>query len=58
MAKGKNIGIRLDDDLRMKLKYVSDYDGRSMNNLVVRLIQSHIKEFETAHGPIDLGDEK
>lgn len=49
----KNLGIRLDDTLRLKLKYVSDYDGRSMNNMVVRLIQEHIQAFETEHGPIE-----
>ena len=58
MAKEKNIGIRIDDELRLKLKYVADYDDRSMNNLVVRLIQSYIQNFEKKHGPIDLGEEK
>ena len=58
MQKCKNIVIRLNDALRRKLKYAADYDGRPMNNMVVRLVQQCSREFEEAHGPIDLGEKK
>lgn len=54
MSKHKNIGLRLDDVTRKKLKYVAEYDGRSMSNLVLRLVQECIRKFEGENGPIEV----
>ena len=58
MTKNKSLGIRVDDELRYKIRYIADYDGRSVNNLVMRLIQQCIRDFETENGPIPVPDEK
>ena len=52
MTKNKNLGIRVDDDVRHKIKYIALYHGRSVNNMVVQLILACIREFEAQHGPI------
>ena len=58
MTKNKSLGIRVDDELRHKIRYIAEYDGRSVNNLVMRLIQQCIREFEAENGPIPTSNDK
>ena len=58
MTKNKSLGIRVDDELRHKIRYIAEYDGRSVNNLVMRLIQQCIRDFEAEHGSIPIPDDK
>ena len=51
---GKRLGLRLDSALHDKLHYISQYDGRSANGVVIYLIWRRIGQFERAHGKIDL----
>ena len=32
------LGVRIEDDLKEKLKYIADYNGRSMNKEIEQLI--------------------
>jgi len=52
MTNNKNLGVRVDDEMRHKIKYIATYHGRSVNNLVVRLIAACIRDFEAKNGPI------
>lgn len=53
MAKSKHLGIRVEDDLHYKLKYISQYEGRSMNGQIIYLINQCIKKFEAENGKIE-----
>lgn len=50
------LSIRMDKELHDKIQYVSKYDGRSMSNLILHLIQNCVREFEKEHGPITKED--
>lgn len=47
------LGVRIEDDLKEKLKYIADYNGRSMNKEIEQLIIRHVRQFEKDNGPID-----
>lgn len=47
------LGVRIEDDLKEKLKYIADYNGRSMNKEIEQLIIKHVRQFEKDNGPID-----
>ena len=57
MEKKKHLSLRLDDETRRRLKYVSQYEGRSINGQVMHLINLCISDFEREHGPIELPEE-
>ena len=48
------LGVRIEDDLKEKLKYIADYNGRSMNKEIEQLIIRHVRQFEKDNGKIDL----
>lgn len=48
----KSISFRFDDELLEKLRYVADYEGRTMNGQVMYLVKQAIREFEKQQGPI------
>ena len=50
----KHLGLRLNDETHFKLKYIADYEGRSINKQVIYLIQKCIREFEKEHGEIEM----
>lgn len=52
MNKPNHLSIRTEKQLHDKLQYVSAYEGRSMSGQILYLIQSCIRDFEKAHGPI------
>ncbi len=58
MDKHKHLGIRVDELLHAKLRYISEYEGRSMNGQILYLIQTCIREFEKENGPIPKGASK
>ena len=51
--KDKHIGLRCTDDLLRKLKYISEYEGRSINGEIIYLINSEIRRFEAEIGKIE-----
>ena len=48
------LGVRLNDSLKEKLKFVADYNGRSMSKEIEHLVIKHVEQFEKEHGPIDV----
>lgn len=48
----KNIGLRVSPEIRRKLNYIAEYEGRTINGQTLYLIQRCIREFEKEHGPI------
>ena len=56
--EGKHLGLRIDESTHSKLKYIADYEGRSINKQVIYLVQKCIREFEKEHGEIAVSAEK
>ena len=52
----KHLGIEIEPDLHAKLKYISKYEGRSINGQILYLVRKCIKEFESAEGEIQISD--
>lgn len=50
--KNKHIGLRCTDEVLKKLKYLSAYEGRSINGEILYLINQAIREFENKNGTI------
>ena len=48
----KNIGLRVSPEVNNKLRYIAEYEGRTINGQAYYLILSCIREFEKEHGPI------
>lgn len=53
----KHLGLEIDPELHNKLRYISKYEGRSMNGQLLYLVRQCVKEFEIKEGPIP-DDEK
>lgn len=52
MEKQKHLGLRIDPETHRKLKYIVEYEGRSMNGEVLYLIRQAIAEHEKKYGEI------
>lgn len=50
----KHLGIEVPPELHYKLHYIAKYEGRSANGQILYLIRRCIREFEEAHGQIEL----
>lgn len=46
--------LRIDPDLLEKLGYIAEYEGRTKNKELERLVKLHIAKFEQEHGKIEL----
>lgn len=57
MEKKKHLSLRLDDQTRLKLRYIAKYEGRSINGQVMHLIYRCIHDYEAEHGEIDTKEE-
>ena len=57
MEKKKHLSLRLDDETRLKLRYIAKYEGRSINGQVMHLIYRCIRDYEAEHGEIDTKEE-
>ncbi len=53
----KHFGLRIDDKLLKKFRYVCAYEGRSANRQLLQLIIKCIAEYEGKHGKIELDEE-
>ena len=53
METTKHLGLRIDEDTHRKLKFLSEYEGRSINGEVLYLIRQAIIEHEKEHGKIE-----
>ncbi len=55
--RNKHIGLRCTAQTLEKLKYIAEYEGRSINGEILYLINSAIRDFETKNGTIENGNE-
>ena len=46
--------LRIDPDLLEKLGYIAEYEGRTKNKELERLVKQHIAQFEQEHSKIEL----
>lgn len=51
-------GLRLNESLYEKIKYLSVKEQRSLNNLIEYIVQQYVNEYETNHGSIQIPDEE
>ena len=49
----KNISIRIEEEMRDKVAFIAEYEGRSMNSHILVLIRKDIKMFEELYGKIE-----
>lgn len=52
--KNKHIGLRCTEETLYKLKYVAEYEGRSLNGEIIHLINLAIRQFESSNGTISM----
>lgn len=52
--KLKDFSLRIEDEELKKLHYISDYNDRSVNRELLRVIRQHIAKFEAENGPIEI----
>lgn len=57
-SKKKQTGLRLNDSMYAKIKYLSDNDGRSINNYVENVLRKYLESYEREHGPIPVDTHK
>lgn len=57
--ENKHLGIEIDPELHRKIKYIAEYEGRSINGQILYLIRQCVRNFESTNEPIPAGsDEK
>jgi len=49
----KSVSIRIEEEMLIKLGFVADYEGRSINSHILVLIRENIQAFENTNGNID-----
>ncbi|MBE7036183.1 MAG: hypothetical protein E7403_02695 [Ruminococcaceae bacterium] len=50
----RHFGLRIDDELLRKFRYVCEYDGRSANGKILHMIRKCVAEYEKEFGEIVL----
>ncbi|MCL2827347.1 MAG: Arc family DNA-binding protein [Oscillospiraceae bacterium] len=50
-------GLRLEEDMLIKITYIAKRNRRSLNAQLEFLAQTCIEEYESAHGEIPISDE-
>lgn len=56
MGKERHFGLRIEDELLKKFRYVCDYNGRSANGQLLYMIRKSVVEYEKENGKIDLDE--
>ena len=46
--------LRVEQELLDQLGYIAEYEGRTKNKELEQMIKRRVREFEAAHGKIDL----
>jgi hypothetical protein len=47
-------GLRLDDELYLKLKAIAKIENRSYNQQAVYILKAFVSDYEAAHGVIEV----
>ena len=55
--KNKHLGIEIDPELHHKLRYIAEFEGRSINRQILHLVRQCIRQFEEQEGTIALPTE-
>ena len=50
--ENKHLDIEIDPTLHRKIKYISEYEGRSINGQILYLIRQCIRNYEVENGEI------
>lgn len=50
----KHLGIEIAPELHAKLKYIAEYEGRSINGQILYLVRQCIKQFESENEIIEI----
>jgi len=50
-------GLRMPDELYLKLKYLANKDNRSYNQEAVHILKSYVEEYESKYGIINVNTE-
>lgn len=50
-------GVRMDDELYLKLKYIAKVENRSYNQEAVHILQKYVAEYEEQNGSISVSPE-
>lgn len=56
MKKERHFGLRIDDELLQKFRYICEYEGRSANGQILFMIRRRVAAFEKEHGEIPTKD--
>lgn len=54
----KHLGIEIDPSLHRKIKFIAEYEGRSINGQILYLVRQCIKNYEAENGEIPDETEK
>ena len=49
----KSVSIRFEEEMRKKISYIAEYEGRSVNSEVLCLVRERILAFEHENGKIE-----
>ncbi len=47
-------GLRMEDELYLKLKYIATKENRSYNQEAVHILKTFVEQYETEHGTISV----
>lgn len=47
-------GLRMEDELYLKLKYIAVKENRSYNQEAVHILKTFVEQYETEHGAISV----
>lgn len=50
--KMRHLSIRIEDTLRLKLRYLADAEARSMNGLILHVLREYVRKYEALYGVI------
>lgn len=50
--ENKHLGIEIDPNTHRKIKYIAEYEGRSINGQILYLVRKCIEKYEQEHGEI------
>ncbi len=58
MKNERHFGLRIDDTLLRKFRYVCEYDGRSANGKLLHMIRKCVADYEKEFGIIELDNDE
>ena len=58
MAVSYNFPLRLEDDVREKLRFLANKNCRSLNREIEYVVRQYIEEYEKEHGEILLPEKE